>query len=198
MNRRRLQQAQYNGDIIPAADITALKLASVASASSAYCTAYQVPGPFNKLLLNITALPVTVANSTGISFGSKQLLDFPQGRIVIAGGTINFTTISWAAESIVQTGSGDFALGTTATADGTINSTEVDIMASTAMLDPFVAGLGTGSGLLVKSTEFDGTATAKDLFLNVIIDDADVSDADTDTVLFTGVLTLVWGFLGDY
>ncbi len=77
-------------------------------------------------------------------------------------------------------------------------TTDVDLMASTAMLDPFVAGVGTGNGAFVKDTEFDGTTTAKDAFLNIIIDDADVADAASDIVLVSGtiILDVVWS--GDY
>lgn len=195
--RKAIFNLLTNGDGLSAADITALKLPAVASAASSYVTAKYVPGPLRRVILTLTALPVTVANTTGISFGSKQLLDFAQGRILIDGGTCDLT-FTWTGESIAAGGSGDFSIGTTATADATLSTTDVDLMASTAMLDPAVLGVATGKGIFVKGTEFDGTTTAKDAFLNVIIDDADVSDLDTDTVLVSGTITLNVAHLGDY
>jgi hypothetical protein len=196
MNRKAIFNLLTNGDGLSAADVAALKLPAVASAAADYVTAKYVPGPVQRVILTLTALPVTVANTTGISFGSKQLLDFAQGRIRIEGGTCDL--VITFGPTIATAGSGDFSIGTTATADGTLNSTEVDLMASTAMLDPFVLQVGTGKGLFVKDTEFDGTATAKDAFLNVIVDDADVSDAGTETVLISGTIILDVAFSGDY
>lgn len=110
-------------------------------------------------------------------------------------------TLTWTDTDIAAAGSGDISLGTTATADATLSSTDVDIMASTALLDPFVLGVGgVGAaglgGTLVNSTVFDGTATAKDLYINLIIDDADVADAASDIVLLNGNINISWINLG--
>ena len=151
----------------------------------------------HQTVLSLTSRQVTVANTTGASFGSTKLYGWPAGRIQLLGGVCNLS-FDWAGQDIVATGSGDFSFGTTATADATLNSTEVDLMASTAMLDPFVAGVGTGTGVFVVPTNFDGTTTAKDMYLNIIIDDADVSDAASDIVLVSGEVRFTWINLGDY
>lgn len=154
-------------------------------------------GGFHTTVISLNATPVTVGNTTGASFGSVQLLDFPAGRIHIFGGSTVFSRIQWTGEDIVATGSGDFSLGTTTTADATLSSTDANIQASTAMLDPFVGGVGTGSGVFATGAAYDGTATAIDLFLNVIIDDADVENEASDVVLFTGEIRIVWADFGD-
>lgn len=141
--------------------------------------------------LRFTRIPVTVANTTGASFGSLKIYDFPQGQIRLHGGRANLT-FDWSGSAITLTGSGDFSLGTTATADAALATTEVDFLASTAMLDPFVAGIGTGKGNLVVATSFDGVTTAVDLYLNIIIDDADVADADSSVVYVTGTIIIEW------
>lgn len=148
-----------------------------------------------------TNTPVTVGNVTGISFGGLKIYDFPLGRFKIIGGRMFPFSLSWAGQDIAAAGSGDISLGTTITADGTLATTEVDIMASTALLDPFVSGVGgIGAaglgGTLVNDTFFDGTVIAKDLNVNLIIDDADVADGASDIVLLTGVLVVRWDFLG--
>lgn len=156
-------------------------------------------GNFRTTTLTLTEMPITVANTTGASFGSQQLYDFPAGRIFILGCTAYFGTIDWNGQ-IAAAGSGDYSLGTTATADATINGTEVDLLPSSAMLDPFVSGVGRSNAgtALAAAAQFDGTATAKDLFLNVIVDDADVGDTDVDIILFTGTIVVTWVQLGDY
>jgi hypothetical protein len=153
-----------------------------------------VAGAIQKTILTFNSVQVTVGNTTGASFGSQKIYDFPLGRILILGGRANLT-FNWAGQ-IVATGSGDFSLGTTATADATLGGTDVDLMASTAMLDPFVAGIGTGVGSLVGNTNFDGTGTAKDMYLNLIVDDADVADADSDVITITGTIEFSWINLG--
>ncbi|TXH45714.1 MAG: hypothetical protein E6Q97_30975 [Desulfurellales bacterium] len=149
-------------------------------------------GNFFTTTLIFNAVPVTVANTTGASFGSLKVFDFITTKFYLFGGSSKFTRIVWTGEDIAATGSGDYSIGTTATADATLSSTDANIQASTAMLDPFVAGVGTGSGFFAAGAAYDGSSSAIDLYLNVIIDDADVSDGASDTVLFTGK----WEFSG--
>jgi hypothetical protein len=92
-------------------------------------------------------------------------------------------------------------MGTTATADSTLATTEVDLLPSTAMLDPFVVGVGRSNvgSALAALVQFDGTTTAIDQYINVIVDDADVADgAANDNVYFTGFSRCTWIWLGDY
>lgn len=151
----------------------------------------------HQTVVSLSSLSVTVANTTGASFGNSKLYDFPEGRILVLGVTASLS-FNWAGTDIAATGSGDFSLGTTGTSDATLNGTDVDLLPSSAMTDPFVAGVGTGTGALAASAHFDGTATAKDMYLNIIIDDADVADAASDDVLVTGTVTVTWINLGDY
>lgn len=152
---------------------------------------YGIAGAIQRTELKFVNFPVVVGNTTGASFGNGKIYTFPQGQIQIIGGRANFG-FNWAGQSIVATGSGDFSIGTTATADATLGGTDVNILASTAMLDPFVAGVGNGKGNLVTNTSFDGTAAAIAAFLNIIIDDADVADASTATVLVNGTIVISW------
>lgn len=211
MDFLRLSQLLTDGEALTATEAAARNLPTVSTATSGdgtnpvtdFVTVKYIPGAMTQVKLTCTDLPLAVANSTGASFGSLQLLDFAQGRIAIDGGTTDLV-VDWSdsaagdGELISLTGSGDFAFGTTATADATLGSTDVDLMASTAMTDPFVAGVGDANGTFVKDTEFDGTTTAKDMFLNVIIDDADVGDAENAIIYFTGTITLHCKYLGDY
>lgn len=148
-------------------------------------------------VLSLTATPVTVANTTGSSFGGVKLYDFPAGRILILGVTADLS-MDWSASDIVATGSGDFSMGTTITADATLDGTDVNLLPSTGMTDPFVGGVGAAKGALAASAHFDGTATAISANLNMIIDDADVENATSDVVLVSGTVKLTWINLGDY
>ena len=160
----------------------------------------------HQTLLTYNAFPVVTGNTTGASFGSKQVYDFPAGRVAIISNLAYFTQITFNTEAgtngdIAGAGSGDYSMGSTATADATLATTDVDLLPSTAMLDPFVTGVGRSNvgSALAALVQFDGTTTPLDMYLNVIIDDADVSDgAANDSVYFTGWSRTTWLWLGDY
>lgn len=159
--------------------------------------AEQGDGVVHKTILTLASTPVTVANTTGSSFGGVKLYDLPEGRIAVLGATANLT-MTWTGEDIAADGSGDFSLGTTITADATLDGTDVNLLPSTGMLDPFVLGVGTATGALAASAQFDGTTTPVDANLNIIIDDVDVADGASDVVLVSGTVTITWINLGDY
>lgn len=172
-----------------------------ASVTGHISATYEGDGPWIKTTLTLKDVVVTTGNTTGASFGSTKLYDFPEGRIAILSNIAYFTEIDWAGSDIAVGGSGDYSLGSTATADATLSSTDVDMLPSTAMLDPFVAGVGRSNAgsALAALAQFDGTTTAVDMNLNAIIDDADVSDgAASDDVRFTGTIEFVWCNIGDY
>lgn len=154
-------------------------------------------GVVHQTVLQLASTPVTVANTTGASFGGVKLYDFPAGRVLVHGVTADLS-FDWSGTDIAAAGSGDFSLGSTITADATLDGTDVDLLPSTGMLDPFVAGVGTGKGALAAGAQFDGTTTPVDANLNIIIDDVDVADAASDIVLVTGTVTITWVNLGDY
>jgi hypothetical protein len=154
-------------------------------------------GVIHKTVLTLTAAEVTVGNTTGISFGGRKIYDFPEGRILVLGVVTNLAVV-WTGEDIDAGGSGDMSLGTVVANDATLDSTHVDLMPSTAMTDPFVLGVGACKGALAASAQIDGTTTAKDVFVNIIVDDTDVADGASDVVKLTGTITISWINLGDY
>lgn len=183
---------QWGANVVPGASGAGAKNGSTV-------TALEVGNStVHKTVLTLASTPVTVANTTGASFGGVKLYDFPEGRLLVLGVTASLGFV-WTGESIAAAGSGDYSLGTTITANATLDTTKVDLLPSTAMTDPAVLGVAAAtSGALAASAQFDGTGTAKDLNLNIIIDDADVADGDSDTVLASGTITVHWILLGDY
>lgn len=199
-----MSDAQFRSDYFTA---TSRNVGAVAATSSAYVTANEYGDHLvHQTLFSYAGLPVVTGNTTGASFGSRQIYDFPAGRIAIVSNLayfnlITFNTAAGSDGDIAGAGSGDYGMGTTATADATIATTDVDLLPSTAMLDPFVAGVGRSNvgSALAAMAQFDGTTTAVDMFLNVIIDDADVADAAaSDSVFFTGWSRCTWLWLGDF
>jgi len=154
-------------------------------------------GGLNKTVLELDAVEVAVGNTTGVSFGGTKLYTFPDGLIYTAGGSVVDLTLGFAnagnATPLAGTHGGDVSLGSTIAGDGSLTAADVNIMASTSW-DPLSTVLsavsGTGAGL-------DGTSTAEDVWLNMIIDDGDVADAASDILEVSGFVTVLWTLMGD-
>lgn len=153
----------------------------------------------HQTLLTLTGVAMTLADAT--VGGGVKIYDFPQGRILILGatGTMTFTTTSTLASTLNASVTGNWGVGTVTQANGTLATTEQDIIPTTNFTSSAtinVAG-STTSAALAASAQFDGTSTAKDAFLNVGI--AGATDIDGDaTVTATGTVLITWAFLGDY
>jgi len=158
----------------------------------------------HRTVITCAATPVTITDDAGVAQygGTGKLYDFPEGLILTLGAVIDGSVTLGTTGTITTTWAGGVALGTaTATTGATLTGTEADIMpevdvgaatASVAVVDAVTAATAlTESG----ATWLDGTATAKDLYLNLVVDDSATHTSGTGT--FTGTVTLHWINLGD-
>jgi hypothetical protein len=105
-----------------------------------------------------------------------------------------------SSAGVIDAWDGDISLGTaTAANDADLTSTEADIVAKTSTPQ---AAAGATTGDMVTATAqmgiFDGTGTAKDVYLNVLVDDADHDVTGTAcNIIVNGTVTLTWINLGD-
>ena len=160
-------------------------------------------GILHRTTLTCTATPITITDDADTAqYGGVKLYDFPAGTICTLGGVIDGSVTLGVTGTITTTWAGGVALGTaTATTGADLTSTEEDIMpevdvaaatAKVAVVDAVpVATALTESG----ARWFDGTGTAKDLFLNLVIDDSATHTSGTGT--FTGTVSFAWMNLGD-
>lgn len=160
-------------------------------------------GVIHKTVLTCTATPVTITDDAGVAQygGTGKIYDFPAGLLLTFGGVIDGAVTLGTTGTIINTWAGGVALGTaTATTGATLTGTEADILpevdvsaatAKVAVVDAVsVATALTESG----ARWFDGTSSAKDLFLNLVVDDDASHTSGTGT--FTGTVTLMWANLG--
>ncbi len=163
----------------------------------------QGDGVLHKTIITCTATPVSIADDAGVAQygGTGKLYDFPAGLINTLGAVIDGAVTLGTTGTIINTWAGGIALGTAAATTGaTLVSTEADILpevnvaaatAKVASVDAVsVAAVLTESG----GRWLDGTATAKDLYLNLVVDDDATHTAGTGT--FTGTITVLWANLG--
>ena len=127
-----------------------------------------------------------------------KVYDFPDGRILVLGVTINGSVAHNGAFNASDDDHFYMSMGTAIGADdNSLTGTEADLIPSVT--------LDTASGAttpldvhseLAASAHFDGTSTAVDVYVNVAVEATDNSGATTYAL--TGTATITWINLGDY
>lgn len=168
-----------------------------ASATAGVTVAEYGNGTVHRTVFTLTAVSVTMTDATTAGcHGAVQLYDFPAGVVTFLGGSTDLA-ITAGAGGIADGAAVVGAVGTATagTDNATLTTTEADLIPSTAAT--LTAGVGAcdGQSTTALLVTFDGTATAKDAFLNFAVPDADSSANDTLEV--TGTVTLVWIYAGD-
>lgn len=194
-----------SGNVILTIDGTNRRLASPigvgAAAGTGVAASEYGTGDVHSTTLTLTALTMALTDQAGaIAYVGTKVYDFPAGAILILGATADID-LTKSSAGVDADWNGDFGLGTaTAAADDTLTLTEDDILPTTATPEA-VAGVTTSNGqsTAAENVVFDGTTTAKDLYLNYLVDDADHDVTATPcNLIANGTITLHWVNLGDY
>lgn len=156
-------------------------------------------GPFCQTTLTLTDVAQAVVNGT--EYQGTKIYDFPEGRLHVLGvtATLQQTTTSALASTLNASSTGAIGLGTATASATTLATTMVDFLPSTAFTSSATVNVaGTAvSAALAANAQFDGTTTAKDLYLNTAY--ATTTDVDADaTQTISGTIVITWINLGDY
>ena len=156
-------------------------------------------GPFCQTTLTLNNVGQTVVNGT--EYQGTKLFTMPEGRILVQGvtATLQQKTTSALATTLNASSTGAIALGSATASNVSLTSTMVDLMPSTAFTSSATVNVaGTAvSTALAASAQFDGTTTAKSVFLNTAF--ATTTDVDGDaTQTISGTIVISWVNLGDY
>lgn len=156
-------------------------------------------GVLMQTLLTFTNMVVSVTDAN--AYGSQEVYDFPEGRILVLGTT---ASLQWRVNTDRSTTINDsasltWALGSAAASNATLTSTMVDLLPKTTkVLSAATTAYNTAStAALAASAQFDGTSSAKKAYLNTGFETGTDIDAD-GTLGVTGTILLSWIFLGDY
>jgi len=150
--------------------------------------------------INIPITGVTVPNidgASGIGWGTVVIGDLPEGNILVHGAVLQ-GTMTEAHAGVIATFVPTVSVGSTATADTTLDGTDVDVIPSTAQAAAVssVATIRATSSAASAGVILDNTDGSLELNLNVLIPDASIS-ADDVTLAFAGTLMLIYSVLGD-
>jgi hypothetical protein len=156
-------------------------------------------GAVRQTTIALSALPVTVRNTE--QGGGIKFFDFAAGRLLILGVVakdIVITTTSAIASTLKSGVTGNFGVGSTTQANGTLATTEQNIVPTTNFTSSTTINVAPAAvdSALASSLQLDGTGTAVDLFFNVGV--ATGTDIDGDaTVTVSGTLIITWIDLGN-
>ncbi len=172
-------------------------IASGAVGANGVTATTHVTGSVYRTVLSLSALVIAMADNAGVvAYGSKKLLDFPEGQIRI-NSVVPDIALTKSSAGIDATFDGDAGLGTVAANNGAaLATTEQDIVNTTALAQA-VAGATRFNAINSTPAIFDGSTTAVDLYLNLLVDDSDHDVTTTPANLVaTGTVTILWENLG--
>ncbi len=147
-----------------------------------------------KHLIKFKDVAVSVAGTSGVGYGTAVVGDLPEGNILYLGA-VSYAQFTSADADVQATYDGDYSIGTTATADATLSSTDANIVASAALgaatagVSPEVRSSGATAAVL------DNTDGSLEVNLNLIIDDANISGTADFTA--SGWVEIAYAVLGD-
>ena len=151
----------------------------------------------HRSVIKLTKMPITVGNTTGVSFGGVKFYDFPAGPIAIKSVSLGQVTVgltnSGNATPINGTMGGDISLGSTPPSDGTLTLTDVNLLPSTS-IDPISAGIALPATLAAPAV-LGSVASPLDAYFNMLIDDADVANAASDILEISAIIVIDWSNL---
>jgi hypothetical protein len=151
--------------------------------------------PFRKRYAVSTTVTVAAAGA-GVGFGTAVIGDIPEGNVLVLGA-IGYLAFSTADADIGNTWNGDYAVGSTPDADGSLTGTDVNILPS-APVGPAVAKVAPAArSMSGTAAALDNTDGSLELNLNVLVDAGDIQDASNAVFTVTGYVELVYIVLGD-
>lgn len=159
-------------------------------------------GLYHQTTITLTDVEIALTDEAGvIAYGGLKIYDLPVGAIVVQAA-VSDLDVTKSSAGVNVDWDGNFSLGTvTAGNDADLTGKEVDILAKTAT-PTAAAGATTANGGAATNGYLDGTTTAgaaADVYLNVLVDDADHDVTSTPcNLIFNGTIKLTWFVAGDY
>lgn len=158
-------------------------------------------GHYRKTTLTFTDVAIALVDEAGVvAYKGTKIFDFPAGHILWLGAVADLA-LTKSSAGVNADWDGDIALGTvTASNNATLASTEQNLIPTTPTPQA-VSGATTGkmqSTATESGTIHNGSATAIDMYLNVLVDDTDHNVAATAcNIIVNGTLQFYWINLGD-
>lgn len=172
-----------------------------AEAGAGVAAAERCIGAICQTVFTFTNASITLTDPGGAAaYGGLKIYDFPAGYLLALGAVADLT-LTEASATIDAAFDGDISLGTTVgEATATLhNPVTEDNWVPTVATTQAVASVAAADfqSTVTEQVYHDGHSTAIDIYLNVEIDDADITTGGADAVVANGTLTITWINLGD-
>lgn len=147
-------------------------------------TASQPVSTFYDVTLTLADVPIVITDLTGTtnSCGGTKIYDFPLGNLQFLGFQTIDVILNDNAQLLTNYG-GDYSFGTTVGTGPDLTGTEIDLMDAKISIDPILTAVSDIQAWDdITESVFDGTSSAKDLYVNVLVDGTDLAANTTGTV----------------
>lgn len=161
-------------------------------------------GILHETVLVLTNTPISVVSvTTAAGVGGTKIYDMPEGHIIFMpsyASLVFSVAAAKQADFTDATPEGDYGIGTAAPADADAlgaDATDDDICTAAAIT---MAGYVTPSTPVKADADsylVNGSTTAADVYVNLLIDAVDIDDGVTTEVLATGTVVLRWMYGGN-
>lgn len=158
----------------------------------------RVIGSMHTVILTFTDCAFALADAAGVvAYTGKKVFDMPSGAYHILGACADLA-LTKSSTGVNADWDGDFSVGTvTASNNASLSSTEQNIIPTTATPQA-ASGATTADGVMSTALILDGTATASDIYLNFLVDDADHDVTGTAcNLIVNGTLRFTYVYMGD-
>jgi hypothetical protein len=140
--------------------------------------------------ISMLLIDTNVNTSAGV-----KLYDFPAGQVIIHGAVLKNAIVTvTAANGITASTQGDISVGSTQATGTNLTGTAVNIIAMTTKNTM----TNETSAYLTDDAMIDGSSTAADIWVNLLIDTDAASAIHTNAMTVAGELQIIYSELLDY
>jgi len=158
-------------------------------------------GVYRKTVLKFVDVAVPLVDEAGVvAYAGLKVYDFPELAFIFNGAVADLD-LTKSSTGVNASWDGDIGLGTvTASNNATLATTEQNFIPTTATPQAS-SGVTTGD-MISTATEapklHDGSGGAVDMYLNILVDDADHDVTTTPcNIIVNGTITFPWVIIGD-
>lgn len=164
-------------------------------------------GPYIKTTLVLNAVEITITDA--LAYVGTKIYDFPDGvlRVLDSAAALTLTTTSVIADTLNSGVTVNWGLGTVTASAATLATTMIDVLPGSGGTLPAFTSSTTINEASATDVDYmkhadaqdigaiwDGSSTAKDLYLNLAVPTATDIDADA-TVEVDGKIVILWSAL---
>lgn len=157
-------------------------------------------GALRRTVIEFDDVAFALVDEAGVvAYSGKKVYDFPAGNVLIFGATLD-VVMTKSSAGVNADADGDVGVGTvTASNNNSLATTEQNIIPTTATPQMASGISAVKANNAAAIAPLDGLTTPVDVFVNLLIDDADHDVTGTAcNLILNGTLVIHWMNLGNH